>query len=92
MHEGYRHVDAYQQLRCPVAGCSEAVTLGRGHLLPVQWHLMRNLSLAQQLAAHVSIGAICLTGVLTTLYRAERRPLSDAIRLWRTRNHEEKTH
>ncbi len=50
---------------------------------------MRNLSPALQLAAHVSTGAICLAGVLITLYRAERRPLSDAIRLWRT--HEDKT-
>ena len=82
------HVDAYQPQRFPVAGCSEAMTLGRGHF--VQWHLMRNQTPGLQLAAHVGTGAVCLAGVLSTLYRAERRPLSDAIRLWRTRNHEDK--
>ena len=66
------------------------MTLGRGHLLPAQWHLMRNMSPAVQLAVHISTGAICLAGVLTTVYRAERRSLTDAFRLWRTRNSEGK--
>ena len=65
--------------------------LGRGHLLPAQWHLMRNLSPAAQLAAHMGTGALCLAGVLITVYRAERQSLTDAFRLWRTRNREEKT-
>ena len=54
-------------------------------MLPARWHLLRNLAPAVQLAAHVAIGAACLAGVLLTFYGAERRSLTDAFKVWRTR-------
>ena len=72
------------------ADFSETLTLGRGHLLPSDWHCMRGMGLPWQLTAHVGTGAACLAGVLLIMYKAERQSFTDAFTILRTRNGEQK--